>query len=99
MCRRYRRYMKNNIALCTLVPGERAVITGIISGADERRRMRELGMTDGQTVECVLRRGGISAYLIKGTLIALRRQDAAQILAEAQVKESVGDKGGCAVWL
>ena len=89
--------MKDNITLCALVPGERAVISGIRSDAADRRRLRELGMTDGETVECVLRRGGISAYLIKGTLIALREEEGKQILAEVPLRTKAYGKGGCAV--
>lgn len=91
--------MNKNITLCTLVPGERAVISGIASGTDDRRRLRELGLTDGERVECVLRHGGISAYLVKGTLIALRSGDAGQVLAGAPVSENACSKGGCALWL
>lgn len=91
--------MKSNITLCTLAPGERAVIDGIVSGTDDRRRLRELGMTDGEVVECVLRHGGISAYLVKGTLIALRREDAGQVLAGVPVRAESCEKGGCVLWL
>lgn len=73
------------------------MITGIASGADERRRLRELGMTDGQTVECVLRGSGISAYLVKGTLIALRSSEAAMITADRSDAVDPGKRGGSAV--
>ena len=75
------------------------MITGIESGADNRRRFRELGMTDGETVECVLRGRGISAYLIKGTLIALRSSDAALVSTCLPRTEDYCEEGGVSEWL
>ncbi len=92
--------MNNQLTLCELVPGQRAVISGIVSENEGRRRLRELGMTDGETVECVLFRGGISAYLVKGSLIALRREDAEAVRTGVPVNvETAMSKGGRKVWL
>ena len=73
--------MNDNITLCCLVPGGRAVVTGVNGRAEECRRLRGLGMTNGTQVECVLKRNGIRAFLIKGTVIALRDSDSAKVRA------------------
>ncbi len=46
---------------------------------EEYRRLRELGLFCGAEVECVMRRRGIGAYLVRGTVIALRDTDASAV--------------------
>lgn len=91
--------MDKNISLRSLLPGERAVITDIHAEAEQYRRLRELGLTNGTPVECVLRRNGISAFLIKGTVIALRDMDSC--LVDAAIIEVSGpvEERSCAAWL
>lgn len=52
-------------------------------GADGlmRRRLMDLGFVPGTKVECLRRSpaGDPTAYLIRGTVIALRREDAAYV--------------------
>lgn len=45
-----------------------------------RRRLMDLGFIEGMPVKKLLRSRGIAAYLICGTLIALRQDDAMDIL-------------------
>lgn len=45
-----------------------------------RRRLMDLGFVEGAKVKKLLSGRGIDAYLIRGTLIALRRDDAMEIL-------------------
>ena len=47
-----------------------------------RRRLRDLGLTDGARVVCLQKSpcGDPAAYLIRGAVMALRRQDAGTIL-------------------
>ena len=49
-----------------------------------RRRLQDIGMVDGTTVECVQRSplGDPSAYWIRGAVIALRREDASAVQVE-----------------
>lgn len=68
-------YMDRNIMLSSLAAGERGTVAGLIAADKERRRLREIGLTDGTWVQCVLRSRAISAFLIKGTVIALRDSD------------------------
>ena len=41
-----------------------------------RRRLMDIGFTEGAEIECVLAAPGIKAYLVRGSVIALREGDA-----------------------
>ncbi len=43
-------------------------------------RLTELGFSKGSTIKCVVRRKGIGAFYLKGTVIALRDEDSKDIL-------------------
>ena len=62
--------------------GERAVTASLTGGHGIRRRLLDLGFSNGTKVFCVLsqRRNEGAAYLVRGTVIALRKEDAAGIL-------------------
>ena len=66
------------ICLNQLKPGEEAVVTSI---SGENRRLRDLGLIEGTKVKCVLKSplGDQAAYKIRGAVIAIRREDAADI--------------------
>ena len=63
-------------------PGETAIVLqiGAIDGVG--RRLRDLGLTEGMEITCVGRSplGNPSAYLILGSVFALRREDCGSIL-------------------
>ena len=63
-----------------LKPGERAEIVWVISEPPMSLRLEELGFT--ALVTCILkgRRGRMSAYQIQDTVIALRPQNAREVL-------------------
>ena len=65
-----------------LKPGERAEIVWVISEPPMSLRLEELGFTAAAQVTCILkgRRGHVSAYRIQGTVIALRPQNAREVL-------------------
>ena len=65
-----------------LKPGERAEIVWVISEPPMSLRLEELGFTAAAQVTCSLkgRRGHMSAYQIQGTVIALRPQNAREVL-------------------
>lgn len=69
----------NNI--CDLKIGQRARVGMLTAEGAIRRRLQDIGLIEGTAVECVLKASGgeIAAYLIRGALIALRREDAARI--------------------
>ena len=66
------------LCLNQLKPGEEAVVTSI---SGENRRPRDLGLIEGTKVKCVLKSplGDPAAYKIRGAVIAIRREDAADI--------------------
>ena len=65
-----------------LKPGERAEIVWVICEPPMSLRLEELGFTAAAQVTCILkgRRGHMSAYQIQGTVIALRPQNAREVL-------------------
>ena len=65
-----------------LKPGERAEIVWVISEPPMSLRLEELVFTAAAQVTCILkgRRGHMSAYQIQGTVIALRPQNAREVL-------------------
>ena len=77
--------------LSSLHPGQAASIVRVFDNmpssfdsASIGRRLQDLGFEPGAGVVCVLEKGknGISAFLIKGAVIALRKEDADLILVE-----------------
>lgn len=70
--------------LCDISPGEKALVSGMYSQGGMRRRLRDMGLVEGAEVECLMKSplGDPVAYLIKGAVIALRREDAASVTVE-----------------
>ena len=70
--------------LCGLKRDEAGVIAGLSARGGMRRRLMDLGFTPGARVEYVLAAPGrgMRAYLIRGTLIALRESDAKTVLLQ-----------------
>lgn len=67
--------------LSDLPVGARALVHRILLEGPERRRLMDLGLTPGTSVEAVMRSplGDPTAYLVRGTMLALRRVQAEQI--------------------
>ena len=61
-----------------LSPGEEARVVRLISKCGMKGRLTELGFCPGEKIYCAMKSplGDPAAYLIRGTLIALRRSDA-----------------------
>ena len=76
--------MQTRQTLARLRPDEKAVVRDLQVDGDMRRRLQDIGMVDGTTVECVQRSplGDPSAYWIRGAVIALRREDASAVQVE-----------------
>lgn len=64
-----------------MCPGETAVILSLEAEGGIRRRLIDLGFIGGTKIRCVLagRHRESAAYLVRGTLIALRKEDASRI--------------------
>lgn len=67
----------NNLAV-----GEQGEVLSLAAHGQERRRMLDLGLIPGTVVAALHRapQGDPVAYFIRGTVIALRAEDAAKIL-------------------
>lgn len=52
---------------------------------EKSRRLKDLGLVEGTKVKCVLRSplGDPYAYKIRGAVVAIRKEDASQIMVEA----------------
>lgn len=68
--------------LSTLQVGERAWVSRLCVEEGMRRRLLDLGLVHGTEVRCLHRgpAGDPTAYLVRGAVIALRRQDSENIL-------------------
>ena len=64
--------------------GKNASIVSLLSQGNERRRMLDLGMIKGTVIEVVQKSpaGDPTAYFIRGTLMAIRSEDAEKCLVE-----------------
>lgn len=64
--------------------GETARIKKIITAGSMRRRLQDLGITEGTPVECVLMSPSRDpvAYRVRGALIALRSEDSSQVVID-----------------
>ena len=70
------------ICLNRLNIDEEAVVAKI---GEKSRRLKDLGLVEGTKVKCVLRSplGDPYAYKIRGAVVAIRKEDASQIMVEA----------------
>ena len=70
--------MSEKTDLASLKPGESFVVEQVGGEMGMRRRLMDLGMIAGTKVTCLGKSpaGDPAAYLIRGTVIALRKKDA-----------------------
>jgi len=73
----------NHTDLSRLRDGEKAQVLEITGGGAMGRRLRDMGLVRGTQVECLLHSpfGDPAAYLIRGAVIALRREDSRRVRA------------------
>ena len=71
------------LTLHTIPEGGTAVIRDVLTGGALRRRLLDLGFTPGARVRCLFAApsGDPRAYMVRGSVIALRRDDAGSIRA------------------
>lgn len=74
--------MNTEKSLFSLKTGEKAQIIKLNSEGSMRRRLQDIGFSEGAAVMCLLKasHGDPSAYLIKGAVIALRKEDSSEIM-------------------
>lgn len=77
--------MANYIPLNDLPIGEKARVKLLRTGAASRKRLLDLGLVSETEVEALQKSpsGDPTAYQIRGTVIALRAEDASGIIVEA----------------
>jgi len=68
--------MKNTLDKMKI--NEKAKVEKVCSETTMKRRFLDIGLTEGSSVECVLVSfgGEMKAYVIKGAIIAIRKEDA-----------------------
>ena len=76
------------LSLYHLVPGESAVVKKLYCSGSIRRRLLDIGLTEQTRVICVGQSpaGDPKAFLIRGAVIALRREDSVNIVVEDKEK-------------
>lgn len=75
--------MKRNTKSLNEVPlGEKCIVEKLLSEGKQRRRLLDLGLTEGTVVEVVQKSpfGNLRAYEIRGAVIALRKEDSNKIM-------------------
>lgn len=73
--------------------GQRGTVSELSDGGRHiTDRLRDLGINEGDEVQCVMVSplGDPQAYLIKGSVIALRREDSATVRVVAKSAEAIG---------
>lgn len=70
-----------DVTLSSLPEGEAGVIAGVSRAGTLRARLMDLGFTPGARVECLFAApsGDPRAYLVRGSVIALRMSDAGRV--------------------
>lgn len=68
-------------SLNELKPGNGCIIEKIMTAGSIRRRFQDIGLLEGTYVECVGQSpaGDPKAFLIRGAVIAIRKEDCAEI--------------------
>lgn len=71
-------------SLASLDVGSKCRVTELADSALNRRRMLDLGIVPGTLIEAVMESpsGSITAYLIRGAIIAIRHKDAENIIIQ-----------------
>lgn len=74
--------MDNILPLSKLPKGSEGKVKSNLANPEIRRRLQDMGLISGTLVRCVFKSpyGDPTAYLIRGALIALRKEDAEKIL-------------------
>lgn len=72
------------IPLSQIKPGEKVKVIWLASENHMKQRLLDLGFAPEENLSCVLKapRHGMSAYLVRNAVIALREENAAEIFVE-----------------
>ena len=74
--------MEKRKCMSSLLPGESGVVSSLICTGRIRRRFQDIGLIRDTSVTCIGKSppGDPCAYLIRGKVIAIRREDAEKVL-------------------
>lgn len=74
--------MDTSQTLADLQENKTATVLSLLTDNRIRRRLRDIGLIEGTRVRCLNRGpcGDPVAYLIRGAVIALRREDSSKII-------------------
>ncbi|MBE6767859.1 MAG: ferrous iron transport protein A [Ruminococcaceae bacterium] len=72
---------RETCTLAALSVGESGVVCALDTDDAMRRRLWDMGMVEGTSVQCLFRApsGDPTAYAVRGAVLALRRRDAAAV--------------------
>ena len=76
--------MNINRTLHSLDEGMTATVIKLMNEGSMRRRLQDIGLIEGTNVLCLQRSpsGDPIAYLIRGTVIALREEDSSKVVVK-----------------
>lgn len=76
--------MDTSQTLADLREDESATVSALLADGGIRRRLRDIGLIEGTRVRCLNKghSGSLAAYLIRGAVIALRREDSSKVIVE-----------------
>jgi ferrous iron transport protein A len=74
--------MEDICSLCNLKVGQTARVKDLRSTGSMRRRLQDIGLIEGTSVECLQKSpaGDPIAFLIRGAVIALRNEDSQNVI-------------------
>ncbi len=78
--------MSRQRTLNDIAVGESVTVQKLMMHGTMRRRLLDIGLTEGARVECIGRSpaGDPAAYLIRGAVIAIRSEDSREILVREE---------------
>ncbi len=82
--------MKNTITMDFLKPGESATVKDIRHDSELRNRFYDMGIVEGTTIQCVAVSplGNPKAFLVRGSIFAIRDEDASAIILNGKCDDS-----------
>lgn len=82
-----------NFKLAEMPLRKKCIVKCIQGGTLDKRRLYDLGFFEGSSIEPLYEShgGGTVAYLVKGTIIALRKEDAENIIIQTSSGEAAGN--------
>lgn len=84
------------IALCDLKVGQSSTVVSVNAKGDILRRFLDIGIVNGTKIKCVFKSplGDPTAFLIRGAVIALRKEDSINIIVKSELPSLVVSDNG-----